>query len=338
MTGEVMFGPAAAYARDVLAEIERFVPDALAIDFMLFGALIAAEKSGLPTATLMHTTYAMPAAGVPPFGMGFPPARGPLGRARDRLLGGMMAWFFDRKGRAPVNAARAGLGLPPLARVFDQVSRGARVLVLTTRSYDFAGRTALPASVVYVGPQLDDPAWAAPWASPWPASATEPLVVVALGSTFQNQGGLTQRILDALGGLPVRGLVTLGDVFAPTDFRIPANVVAVSSAAHTAVFPHAHAVIAHGGHGTVMKALAHGLPLLTVPLGRDQADNAARVVEAGAGLRAKPSAGAAALRRTIARLLAEPVFAESARRMAGEIARDVAGDRASDELLGLAAT
>lgn len=337
MTGEVMFGPAAAYARDVLAEIERFAPDALAVDFMLFGALVAAEKSRLPTATLMHTTYAMPAQGVPPFGMGFSPARGPLGRARDRLLGGMMAWIFDRKGRAPVNAARAELGLAPLARVFDQVARGARVLVLTTRSYDFAALTALPAGVVYVGPQLDDPAWAAPWASPWPAGATDPLVVVALGSTFQNQSGLTQRIIDALGGLPVRGLVTLGDVFAPTDFRLPANVVAVGSAPHAAVLPQARAVIAHGGHGTVMKALAHGLPLLTVPLGRDQADNAARVVEAGAGLRARPSAGIAALRRTIARLLAEPVFAECARRMAGAIARDVAEDRATGELEALAA-
>src|SRR5262249_18668734 len=153
------------------------------------------------------------------------------------------------------------------------------------RSYDFAARAELPAGVVYVGPQLDDPAWAAPWTSPWPDGATEPLVIVALGSTFQNQGEITQRIIDALAGLPVRGLVTLGGVFEPTDFRLPANVVAVASAPHRVVFPQARAVVAHGGHGTTMKALAHGVPLLSVPLGRDQADNAVRVVEAGAGLR-----------------------------------------------------
>ncbi len=102
------------------------------------------------------------------------------------------------------------------------------------------------------------------------------------------------------------------------------------------MFPQARAVVTHGGHGTVMKALAHGVPLLSVPLGRDQADNAVRVVEAGAGLRVKATARTAALRRALARLLAEPAFAESARRMADEIARDVAADRATRELEALA--
>src|SRR5262249_2927562 len=200
--------------------------------------------------------------GVPPFGMGFRPARGVLGRLRDRALRGMMVRIFDRQGRPPLNAARAKLGLPPLAGVFDQVTRARRILVLTARSYDFAGRVALPPSVVYVGPQLDDPAWAAEWTSPWPSDASDPLGGVGLGSTFQNQGELTQRVIDALGDLPVRGLVTLGGVFAPSDFRLPPNVVAVGSAPHRAVFPSARAVVAHGGHGTVMKALAQGLPLL----------------------------------------------------------------------------
>src|SRR5215470_12576761 len=86
VTSELMFGPAEAYARDVLAAIARFRPDALAIDYLVFGALVAAEKSGLPAATLMHTTYSMPLAGVPPFGLGFRPARGPLGRLRHRLV------------------------------------------------------------------------------------------------------------------------------------------------------------------------------------------------------------------------------------------------------------
>ena len=336
-TGELMFGPAAAYARDVLAEIDRFRPDALALDYLVFGALVAAEKSGLPTATLMHTTYSMPTAGVPPFGLGLRPARGPLGRLRDRFLRAVMVGIFDRQGRPPLDAARASLGLPPLANVFEQVARSRKILVLTAPGYDFATRAALPPNVVYVGPQLDDPTWAAPWSPPWPAGASEPLVVVALGSTFQNQGQLTQRAIDALGGLPVRGLVTLGGVFAPSDFRTPPNVVAVGSAPHGAVLPLARAVVAHGGHGTVMKALAHGLPLLCVPLGRDQPDNAVRVAESGAGLRLPPTASVSAIRRSIARLLDEPAFARAAARLAAEIARDVAADRAVTELETLAA-
>ncbi|MGH3204263.1 MAG: hypothetical protein ACRDP5_19760 [Streptosporangiaceae bacterium] len=47
---------------------------------------------------------------------------------------------------------------------------------------------------------------------------------------------------------------------------------------------------ARAEYGTVIKALAAGVPLVVAPLGRDQPDNAARVIHAGAGL-----AGAACL-------------------------------------------
>jgi UDP-glucoronosyl and UDP-glucosyl transferase len=48
-------------------------------------------------------------------------------------------------------------------------------------------------------------------------------------------------------------------------------------------------VINHGGHGIVTTAIAAGLPQLTIPLGRDQPNNAARVHAAGVGLRLRGS-------------------------------------------------
>jgi UDP:flavonoid glycosyltransferase YjiC (YdhE family) len=221
-----------------------------------------------------------------------------------------MVRTFDRLGLAPVNAARAALGLPPLAHVWDQVVRCERVLVLTTQSFDFAARGELPVNVVYTGPELDDPSWTQSFRSPWPAGATQPLVVVGLGTTFQDQHDVIQRVIDAIGGLPVRG---------------------------RAIFPDARVAVAHGGHGTTMKAIAYGVPVLSVPLGRDQADNAARTVEAGAGLRLAPKARVHELRRALARLLDEPMFTASARRLAAEIARDVSADRSIHELEALAA-
>jgi len=335
---ELMFGPSSAYAREVLDELERARADVLVVDYLLFGAQVGAERSALPTAVLMHTPYAMPAPGVPPFGMGFPRAEGSLGRLRDRLLGALQVRTFDRLGRPPVNAARIALGLPPLSNVFEQVSRADRTLVLTAKSFDFASCAALPEQVVFVGPELDDPEWALPWTSPWAdgaADASNPLVVVALGSTFQDQRDVTARVIAALGELPVRGLVTLGDVFSPEEFTPPPNVVVVRSAPHRAVFPGARLVVAHGGHGTVMKALAHGVPVLCIPLGRDQRDNAVRVEAAGAGLSAKKGEGVATLRKALRRMLDERRFLEGARRLSAEIARDVAADRAVVELEGL---
>ena len=70
--------------------------------------------------------------------------------------------------------------------------------------------------------------------------------------------------------------------------------------------------ITHGGHGTVTKALLHGLPQLVIPHGRDQVDNAVRVTHRGAGLTLDPSADTAALRAAIQRLLDEPGFTAQA--------------------------
>ncbi len=69
----LMFGPAAAYARDVIDAIERVRPDALAVDCLSFGAMAGAEKSGLPAALLVHFLIHPPVDGVTPFGLGLRP-------------------------------------------------------------------------------------------------------------------------------------------------------------------------------------------------------------------------------------------------------------------------
>ncbi len=77
---------------------------------------------------------------------------------------------------------------------------------MTIPSFDFVA-PRLPANVRYVGPQLDDPAWAG---TEWHFHGTDPLVLVATSSIFQHQVGLLRRIARALGQLPVRGLIPAG--------------------------------------------------------------------------------------------------------------------------------
>ena len=124
---------------------------------------------------------------------------------------------------------------------------------------------------------------------------------------------LLQRAAEALGQLPVRGLVTTGPAVDPAAIRAPANVSVRRWVRHADVLPYCSAVLTHGGHGTVMKALAAGVPLVVAPLGRDQPDNAARVVHAGAGLWVSKKAGVPALRDAIARTLDEPRYRAAAR-------------------------
>jgi UDP:flavonoid glycosyltransferase YjiC (YdhE family) len=327
----LVFGPAGAFAADVLEELERRPADVLASEVLLAGPTIAAEAAGVPMAVLDSTIYPFPVAGVPPMGPGLLPARGPLGRARDRLLGGLSVRMWDR-GLPALNAARAAHGLAPLGSVVEAYERVERFLVMTSEAFDFPAAGARPANVRYVGPRLADPAWAGEW-SPPPGDA--PLVLVGFSSTFQDQLPVLRRVAEALGRLPVRGLVTLGPSLDADALDAPPNVTVVASAPHREVLAHAAAVVTHAGHGTVIKALAHGVPVVALPMGRDQLDVAARLVAAGAGLRLRPRARPAAIAQAVRRVLDEPAFARAARRLAEAIARDTAEDRAVAELEGL---
>ncbi len=153
-----------------------------------------------------------------------------------------------------------------------------------------------------------------------------------MSSTFQDQGESIQRVVDALGRLPVRALVTTGPTIDPATIERRSNVEVVASAAHAALLPGADVVVTHGGHGTVVKALAAGVPLVVMPHGRDQADNAARIVARHAGLkvsrRAKPKAIAAA----ITKVLADPAFAAGARRLGQAIREDASAGLLVQEL------
>jgi MGT family glycosyltransferase len=274
----------------------------------------------------------MPGWGVPPLGPGFAPARGPLGRARDRATGALMRRTFDTA-LERLNTVRGEHGLAPVGSVLDQVSCADRVLVLTSPTFEYAG-FAPPPNVRVTGPRLDDPAWAGEGWTPPPGD--DPIVLVGLTSTYMRQAPLLQRIAEGLGRLPVRGVLTTGPCVDPADVAAPPNVSVVRAAPHSEVLRHASAAVTHAGHGTVIKALAAGVPVLAMPLGRDQLDNAARVVHHGAGLRLSPKAKPEKIAAAVRRLLDEPAFADGARRQAAGIAAVLREDRAVDELEELA--
>jgi UDP:flavonoid glycosyltransferase YjiC (YdhE family) len=102
------------------------------------------------------------------------------------------------------------------------------------------------------------------------------------------------------------------------------------------VLPEAAVVVTHAGLGTVHAALAHGLPLVCLPLGRDQPDNAARVEWHGAGLRLSPDSSPVVIRAAVERVLREPAFAASARRLSAAFSEDRPVERAPNALEAVA--
>ena len=335
MRDALLCGPTRLFAEETLAAIERSRPDVVAADFVMIGAIAAAQRARVPTALLVPNLYPFPTKGRPMIGSGSMPARGPAGWIRDAVMARLFVRLFDG-GLAPVNDARAALGLPPLTHTFDQATGCDVILLLTSEAFDFPG-PPLPANVKFVGAQLDDPLWAEPWTSPWPDGDERPLVLVGFSSTFQNQGDALQRVMQALGGMPVRGLVTAGPALEASALSPPPNVVVVASAPHAQLIPRSRVVVTHCGHGTTLKALSQGVPLLCMPMGRDQVDNAARTVWHGAGIRIKPSASPGTIATALGALLQDDRYRRNARLLGDRMAAESIDDRAISALEALAA-
>jgi MGT family glycosyltransferase len=220
-----------------------------------------------------------------------------------------------------LDSVRKANGLAPLRSFYDQVLDTDAILVLSSPTFDFAA-PFVPANVSYLGPILDDPSWAEPWHQPWSDSNRDPIVLVGFSSTFQNQLPLLRRVVQALSTMPVRAVVTVGQMLDPGELTATDNVAVVRSAPHEAILAEAALTVTHGGHGTVMKSLAAGVPMVCIPMGRDQNDNAARVVHHGAGVCLPVRASAARIARDVDDVLTQPRYRASAQRLAAAIAEE----------------
>jgi UDP:flavonoid glycosyltransferase YjiC (YdhE family) len=105
------------------------------------------------------------------------------------------------------------------------------------------------------------------------------------------------------------------------------------------VLAEAAAVVTHAGHGSVLKALAAGVPLVCMPMGRDQKDNTLRVLRLGAGVRVAKDAPADRIAAAVRQVLNDPDYGVAARRFADTLAEEArtrpsAADRAEALLIG----
>jgi UDP:flavonoid glycosyltransferase YjiC (YdhE family) len=131
-----------------------------------------------------------------------------------------------------------------------------------------------------------------------------------------------RMILDALATLDAEVVAAIGPDLTPADLGTrPRNVRVERYVPMSRLLPASDAVVCHAGSGTMLAALAVGVPLLLLPVAADQPENARRCAASGAGIvielgERTPEAILAAVRR----LLDEPAWGEAARSVAAEIA------------------
>ena len=315
------------FASDVVSTVRQSPVDAILADG-LPGILIGAQATRRPTAALVAQTYVRPTPGLPLLGTGWSPSQSFLGKARDNFAPRVASWLLTPT-LPRLNAVVERYELLPLDNVFELFDRCTRVLVMTSPSFDFSS-ARLPENVRYVGPQLDDPDWAAD--AKWQRKSSEPLVLVATSSIYQDQIDLLGRISTALRQLPVRAVVTTGRAVDPAEIEAGPNIEVLQAAPHSSVLREASLVVTHAGHGTVLKSLAAGVPLVCIPMGRDQKDNTVRVLRLGAGVRLSKESTPAQITAAVAETLERPQYRAAARRFADVLAWEAAHrPRAADE-------
>jgi UDP:flavonoid glycosyltransferase YjiC (YdhE family) len=148
-----------------------------------------------------------------------------------------------------------------------------------------------------------------PGAPPIPLGPHPRTVYVTFGTVWNRDPAPFRAAFDALAGLPVNVVATLGGDLDVGP--VPGNVSVHRFIAQKELLPHCDAVIAHGGAGTMLGALAHGLPQILLPQGADQHYNAERAAAAGAALVGVLD---------VNRVLADDELRAGARRVAAEIA------------------
>lgn len=170
-----------------------------------------------------------------------------------------------------LDALRAEHGLPP----DPALTRLTSGLVLTDAAPSFRS----PKSPLPMRPTPYN-SFDTPRAS---ARADRPGIYVTLGTIFNHASGdLFERLLAGLADLDVDVVATVGHGTDPADLGPqPTHVRVERFLPQREVLPAVDLVISHGGSGSLMATLAHGLPSLLLPLGADQPHNGMRAVELG---------------------------------------------------------
>ena len=254
-------------------------PDAVVVDPLMPSTVRAAARTGVPTALVLHT---------------------------------FLTFWTGHFAAGPFAKLSRVFGAEPV-RSWQHAQR---VLVATDRDLDVS---ALPPSgTAHAVAALPQAEWVGSF-EPVPTRSDRtddgvPVVLVSLSSTFMpGQDAVYQRIMSALGTLPVRAIVTTGGADVG---RLPAppNVTVRGRADHAELMREATLLIGHGGHSTTMRALAHDLPAVILPLNplMDQPLVGQAVEGAGAGRMLPTRADPAAIAAAVSDILADPGYASAA--------------------------
>jgi UDP:flavonoid glycosyltransferase YjiC (YdhE family) len=273
-------------AAAILAICTEWRPDVIVWEETDFGAVVAADRLGLP-----HACALVIAAG---------------------------SFVRPDVVAAPLDELRAEYGLP----ADPELAGHSRYLVLSPFPPSLRD-PAFPLPETARGVRLFGQELVA-GEPPWQRRQNGvPAVYFTLGTVFNMESGdLFQRVLAGLAGLPVEVITTVGQDINPAELGPwPDNVQLHRFIPQNDLLPHVDLVVSHAGSGSVLGALAFGRPMLLIPMGADQPLNAGRCAALGVAQVLDPVAATPEMvRQAVITILATPTYHRVAAALAAEIA------------------
>ncbi len=325
------YAAAVRAAHDTVPLIDEFDPHAVVADILTVAGGLAAQMADRPWATLVPHVLPTSEPGWPPYSVGARLPRTRPGSAAWSLAQPLLSRGQER-GRRELNDARRRVGLPDLSHVHGGIS-GQLAIVATYPQLEYPRYERSP-SVRVTGPLL--------WEQPYeeaaePPPGDEPLVLVAPSTSQDPDHRMLRAALEGLADEPVRVLATINRRKPAAPLPAPANARIVDWISYARSMPGCAAVICHAGHGTVVRSLACGVPVIGCPAAGDQAENAARLAWSGTGISLpRRLVTPRGVRLAVRKLLADPRYAERARELSRWTKRYDGGREAAKglELLG----
>jgi MGT family glycosyltransferase len=317
------FYEAIVYAtRDTLPLVRELQPDVVVHDILTLGPSLAAELLHIPRATLIPHVSPEAGPGFPIYSFGARLPRTAAGRA-----------FWERahlpvrrgleSGRQALNHTREQVGLPPLSYPHGGTSRE---LALIASFPQLEYPRPWPSHAHVVGPLMWEPP--AQEISLPPGNA--PLVLVAPSTSQDPDHRLLHAALRGLADAPIRVLATYNRRLPSRALPVPGNTTVVDWVSYARTLPHCDAIVCHAGHGTLVRALSLGVPVVACPVAGDMNENAARLVWAGAGVRLpRRFISPRPLRHAVELALGDPSISERAQELAAWTAEHDAGAHAA---------
>lgn len=291
-----------AVGAELVQRVHELGPDAVVIDAMFSSACNVAPEFACPSAVMLHTFL-------------------------NRLAG---QWRNNLAMQSQMRVQAGFTALPDIDVLWGQRET---LHVNTLSVFDSPSLTGW-GNVVHGAPVLTVESRAAAPTLPWLADDPTPLVLLSFSTVPEQRGPqMLQRALDALAPLPVHVVATTGAIVDPGELHGPQNSHLLAFADHEQLMARAAFVVGHGGHGTAMRALRHGLPLIGIPAGGvDQVVVTEVIDEWGAGRALGPDPSEAQIRAAAAEVLSVGRYRKRAARLAVELAGTDGAARAADSV------